>query len=694
MFHASTRLLGAGLGIIILLAAGGCPFDPFNWLLDQLTDWPKPTVTAGGKQLRAFASDEEMLNFFRAEAAELAQQRGGMMDGLGGDIAFDMAVPTAAAAPSEEAGGASDEADTSYTTTNIQEAGVDESDVFKSDGENFYIAKNTSLRIVRAVPADEMAELGRVDFEETIDSLYLLDSTVLVLTRQYSYDYGPYGGAEIMMWPPYYANATVVVYALDVANPAAPVVTAKNEFDGALVSSRLTGGRLILVLNYLPALTAYDSVPTQADMALGDVLPMMRTGDAEQAAVASTSCYYPETLNGHSMTAVITLSATDITSVLGSVAVLTNAETIYASTEAVYVASQDWGMDTDFQQRTLIHKFTIDDAGVPAYAGSGAVPGYLLNQFSLGEYEGHLRVATHLDAWGRSFMMSVAAPPMMASAGQAQDSDQSVSSTPTQVEIETNVQTNAVWVLAENAGQLDVVGKVTGIAPNESLYSARFMGTRGFLVTYRKVDPLFVLDLNDPTNPQIVGELKIPGFSDYLHPWGDTHLIGVGKATYATDEGFDWYQGVQISLFNVTDWSNPQVVQQLTFGGRGSECDVSSTHKAFAFLPDEGLLALPMVLMTQNDVPWDYGEFDWAGVIAFQVEQAAGFTELGRLDAVGDSEWGWGWSAWRRPAFIGDTLYAVTPAGVSAAPTTDFSAASTLELTPDTTGSEETGTTE
>ena len=153
----------------------------------------------------------------------------------------------------------------------------------------------------------------------------------------------------------------------------------------------------------------------------------------------------------------------------------------------------------------------------------------------------------------------------------------------------------------------------------------------------------------------------------------------MGKYTVPTDEGFDWFQGVQVSLFDVSDWSNPTAVQQITLGGRGSDSEVDYTHKAFTFLPQENLLAIPMVLTTVEEVPWEYGDPIFGGVVAFRVDKQTGFTELGRLE---DVSWGNGtrYADWRRAAFIGNVLYAITPDGVRAAPVSDFSATDALTL--------------
>lgn len=239
-------------------------------------------------------------------------------------------------------------------------------------------------------------------------------------------------------------------------------------------------------------------------------------------------------------------------------------------------------------------------------------------------------------------------------------------------------------MLGQNGAELETVGAVENIAPDEDLHSARFIGDHGFLVTYYQVDPLFVLDLSDPTAPEVVGELKVPGFSDYLHPLDDTHLIGVGRATAQTDEGFEWFQGVQVSLFDVSDWTEPAVVEQRIFGGRGSSSEVDYTHKGFTLLADRGLLAIPMRLYTVEDTPWEMGGLMFDGVVCLQVDSETGFTELGRLDAVAAEppydHCCWYEMGWRRAAFIGDTLYAISADGVAAAPLEDLTDATALGL--------------
>jgi uncharacterized secreted protein with C-terminal beta-propeller domain len=140
---------------------------------------------------------------------------------------------------------------------------------------------------------------------------------------------------------------------------------------------------------------------------------------------------------------------------------------------------------------------------------------------------------------------------------------------------------NAVFVLGESNGALDILGSVANFGTNEQIYAVRFLGDHGFVVTFRQIDPLFVLDLSDPQAPRLVGELEMPGYSEYLHPLGENHLMGVGRTTDESEWGRTSVKGIQLSLFDVSDWTNPQVVQQLSLGSWGSYSEISTTHKAF-----------------------------------------------------------------------------------------------------------------
>jgi inhibitor of cysteine peptidase len=660
--------LVAGLAAILGFLSAGCP----------------PIQTTGGDTneptaLQPFTSAEEMLNYFKDQAT--AKYSSNSRQGLGGFLGL-LAAPTAAA---EDTGGASNDSTTSgtYSTTNLQEEGVDEADVFKSDGTNFYLADPNGVRIVKANPAGELAEVGRVTFDGRVADMYLYEGKLIVLgARLTAWSYPQTGTAEIMIWPPvnygwppYVPSAKILVDTFDVSTPATPTKVAEIEIDGMLVTSRLTGGRLYLVTTIVPPMPTNPTPVTIAAMTLDQVLPKARAGGAESTAINWANCYHPGTGDGYNLTGVVTLNAADVQQIVGSVAVMADAGTVYASQQALYVTDDDWTWESVVRQTTKVHKFAFDAQVGARYVGSGAVKGRLLNQFSLGEYNGYLRLATHIDEW-RVFSGDVLV------AGGDGVAVSNVSTTTATAPVSTDPNTtpttgpsNAVYVLQDTGTELATVGSIENIAPTEKLYSARFLGARGYLVTFRQIDPLFVLDLAQPTAPAIVGQLKIPGYSDYLHPVGDNLLIGVGRSVATLYGTLVEPNAVQLSLFDVSNPAEPNVIQQLSFGGYGSSSEVSYNHKAFTFMADRGLLALPVQLYPTSYNPetsWVYTGPSFDGTLVLSVA-STGFTELGRVASVVQSNtYGMTWLPWRRAPIIGNTAYAVSPGGVRAANLSDF----------------------
>ncbi len=650
---------------VLTLVVAGCPEFWGFW----------QQQSQGDAELIPFGSANDLLSYFRQQATVRHQSRSGGLFWGGFAASDDLAAPAAAegAGTNDQAGGGQ-----SFTTTNIQEIGVDESDVIKSDGTYFYVAKDRSLRIVRATPEDQMAEVGQLEVETTIDSMYLFGSKLILLGQ--AYEYGSSGDAEIRVWPPYYRGSSLTVYEVDISDPASPAVTRQLDLDGSLVTSRLTNERVIIVLTIVPDLPE-DPTPVSIGLVtLEQVMPKVRTVAGEQDMVPWEDWLYPTSPDGYYMTAVVTLDANDIESILASAAVLANAGTIYASTEALYITDAEYDPSDNYREKTAIHKLAFDENGVARYVASGSVPGRLLNQFSLGEHEGYLRAATHVTNYELFGVFDGSVGIAVAEAPGDDDAGDDAQSSAAPAEF------NAVYVLDEADGKLEVTGAIENVAPGEQLHSARFLGERGFLVTFRRIDPLFTLDLSDPTNPEIKGQLKIPGYSDYLHPLGDSHLIGVGRSVVTMSSwGAEEPGAAQLSLFDVSDLDNPTVVQQIELGGVHSWSYVTQTHKAFTLLPEEGLLAIPMRLTDEGTTYVEYDADAFYGVVCFEVDPETGFTELGRLATVGTAATGYEtWyprgDFWMRAAFIGNTVYAVSADGVRAAPVSDFSATHMLAL--------------
>lgn len=626
------RRFALACALAALATVGGtCIFDPPP---------ADPNSTGNGTTLRRFQSAQELVDF-------VGRHMTGTWFGRFGGL--PLAAPAADMA--EDSSGNGDTSG-SFSTTNVQEAGVDESDVYKSDGERLYVARDKTLHIVQANPAQALAELATLELEHRVSELYLKGTTLIALGNGWPEGPAPAVDAvgepraEIAIWPPYFDAARVMLTAIDVSNPAAPQVTKSIEFDGSLASSRLIGNRLHLVMTYVP-----DVMPMMGPMGgfwgtAEAVLPRMGLAHRDRPLIEWSDVYRPDDPMGYNLTTIVTLDADDIESIIGKVGVMADCGTLYASQEALYLTSPDWYEMGDGSVRTVIHKFDFDESGAARYVATGSVPGELLNQFSLGEYQGNLRVATHLPpTWGGTWGFAD---------GVAVSTAQSA--TPTS-------GANAVYVLGVDGETLTVLGAVENIASGERLYSARFLGDRGYLVTFRRIDPLFVLDLSNPAAPTITGELKIPGYSDYLHAISANLLLGVGRSVREFRGGGIAPNAMQVSLFDVADPANPVLIEQIEVGGPGSYADVSYNHKAFAIKPGGATVALPATIFPASD-PSNPDSYipSFQGTLLYDIS-ATGIEPAGSLAAVTSSDY-YGWTSWKRAAFIEDAVFAVSSEGV------------------------------
>jgi uncharacterized secreted protein with C-terminal beta-propeller domain len=256
-----------------------------------------------------------------------------------------------------------------------------------------------------------------------------------------------------------------------------------------------------------------------------------------------------------------------------------------------YKADDAEGAVSNAAITTNIYKFTMSGSEL-AFTASGSVKGSMINQFAADEYEGNLRVATTYEGY--------------------------TTKEDTTVEFYTE---NAVTILDEN---LEKLGELTGLAKGEHIYSVRFNGATGYVVTFRTVDPLFAFDLSDPKNPVVTGELKIPGYSEYMHVYNENTLLGIGQDAAAESEDADiaYYQGLKIALFDVTDPDNMAEIDTFILGDRGTYSAVERDHKALAYYGERDVFGLPVELFTfkgEQENIYDYGEFDGYSFCVFSM---------------------------------------------------------------------------
>jgi hypothetical protein len=602
--------------------------------------------------------------------ANLAEDGGGRPSG---DASEDASSDGAAAGDGDAAG---------YSQTNLQEAGVDEADVVKTDGAYLYVASGAGFEIVAIAGEMSVAATGQV--AGPVEALYLYGEKLVVLYRVGPVD-GPWPEIDVPMggglfgmpyWIPEETAMGVAIF--DIADPQAPLELKAVEFDGHLVSSRRIGGRLHLVQQFRPVLPPlefwYDGSPEDletvvaanraaiAEMTLAELIPHYReagtAGDAAASsyaaavsdAAADAPLVVPEAFycpvskdGGGTITTIVTFDLDDPQLPFTSAGIVADAHIVYASTSSLYTATHRYlfGADIDISEETTIYKFDLTGERV-RYAGSGIIPGWILNQFSLGEYQGVLRVAAtigHAGGWGAAAR-------------------------------------NQVYCLEPTGETLEIIGEVEDLAPGEQIYAARFMGPRGYLVTFVNIDPLFTLDLSDPTAPRVVGELKVPGYSDYIHPFGDDYLIAVGKdAEVVAEENMAWYQGVQLSIFDVSDFASPELKHKVILGDRGTHTEAAHDHKAFTFWAEENLLALPIELYqhpSPPDGPWVTGAHTFSGLHVYRVSSVSGFDFLGRISTQGEE--GSRFNPWTRGVFVAEDVLAVTRSAVRRAATDDMAA--------------------
>ena len=568
---SSTRLrrslltLAAGATAVAVVGVGGpamvaAPSGTGGLLLPR----------AAAATLPAFTGCEELRKWY----VERALPRVGPW-GFGSVFAFaaDRSSAATAGAVADQAVGSSD------TGTNVQEAGVDEPDLAKTDGEILVRVAGQDLVVVD-VSGERPRPLARMPLPGPrggLSELLLVDDTVLVVGTETGW--GPVVDTSFRAAAPGDWPVRTHLVSVDVSTASAPVVTSHQRVDGTLVAAREYGDGTVraVVATGLPQLDFVHPAPGRSpreavrenrdvvrSATVEDWLPGIRHGDGRgrQPLLDCGDVRHPEKDAGPGTLSVLTFGIDDPRGVT-STAVTAAGDLAYSSATRLFVATLDGGWwdavplaDTAAAprgpaRRTQVHAFDLT-GGATSYVASGSVPGTVRDRWSLSEHEGRLRVASAL-GWGW---------------------------TPRE---------NAVHVLEESEGRLRVVGTVKGLGPGEQIQSVRWLGDLAVLVTFRQVDPLYTVDLSDPTDPRVLGALKIRGFSAYLHPVGDDLLLGLGRN--ATKRGVDL--GGQAAVFDLTDLGD--VVRTATTGfGRSAELGTSWDPRAFTYLPGQRLALVPV----------------------------------------------------------------------------------------------------
>lgn len=686
----SNRTFIAPLGILVVM------------IIAVLVGLSLKPVESGASQPKKFPSYAELDNHVRA-GERMARQFGGMYYGRNDMLLMNESMDQSrvavgamekSAAPSPAPGAAADSA-AAYSTTNTQVEGVDEADLVKSDGKYLYVVAGKKVFIMEAYPAQNAKLLGSISFEGQPADIFINGERLAVFVHL--------AGGDL----------SVLVY--DLTDRSSPELKRTVTAGGNYVNARMVGDYIYLVVN----------VPVTRSALTGKIqLPRITTDGQEQIVKPVDVHYFDHPDYSYRFTMVMSLNIKQEGQEPVTRTFLTGvSQNLFASMNNIYLTNQktpdyirhtnnllegiaaalpstvadrvrnikngdlepdrkimnveqiledyfnrlDYNQALDLEQKmfrlyekyqrdltaernkTVIHKLAIGGGDVQ-YLHSGEVPGQVLNQFSMDEHQGYFRIATTTEG---SFF------------GDGRTTR------------------NHIYVMDQD---LEIIGRLEGLAPTERIYSARFMGNRVYLVTFRQIDPLFVIDLKDPKKPVVLGELKIPGYSDYLHPYDENHIIGIGKEVpefgpvmplpepMLRDQAMPRVmpplmpeQGLKIALFDVTDPTEPKELAKYVVNRWDSDSPVLRDHRALLFNRELNLLAIPVAYTMdpgfQQTGNWEgYPPYKfWQGLYVFDISPA-GITLRGSIDH--DDVVPGGNSQVKRAMYIDQVLYTISDSSV------------------------------
>jgi inhibitor of cysteine peptidase len=570
--------------------------------------------------MKTFNSYEELKSFLTANTQDgSTYYGGGPLDSQffgSSREALNGAVPATI--------GERDYSGNSYSTTNIQVEGVDEADIVKTDGNyiytatdnNYYSASQNNVYIVKADPRDPRI-IAKIDLGNNtyVAGLFLSEdgSKLVVIGSQYQlYAYEEIARPQDIMIYPYYSSVNTFLRVYDVSEKDSPVLARNLTLSGSYFNSRMIGDYVYTVVSQ-PTYFIHEDV----------ILPQVYE-NAGASEIAPSRIYYADVVDNYfTFTTFIGLNIVDDVQEPTNMTVLMGgASTMYVSLNNIYVTYPTW---SEQGQYTSIYRVHVTGSEL-SFEAKGNVLGYVLNQYSMDEYDGYFRLATTSQ--------------------------------------KNQTQQNNIYVLDAN---LNVTGKLENLAKDERIYSARFMGDKCYLVTFRQVDPFFVLDMSDPAEPKVAGELKIPGYSSYLHPFDENHVMGLGKENST----------VKLSLFDVTNVYAPTEIAKYVVEADYADSQALYDPHAFLFDKDKQLLALPISLTQYGVVDpsgrdeiysWANTAGFWQGAFVFKVT-TSGFTLRGGIthqENTTEAQYYYGYNNMQvqRVLYIGNTLYSLSNAKV------------------------------
>ncbi|MFA5268462.1 MAG: beta-propeller domain-containing protein [Methanoregula sp.] len=693
----SSLLVLIGLVLLAAIIAAGCTGSVLT-----------PAIAG---DIKKFSSTDEIREYIENNTALAGAEDYKYATNGAGVWATDAVMPVGTSAPraalaeSAVAKGVSQSSDSTgsadHSITNVQVAGVDEPDFIKNDGKYIYVITGQTLAIVDAYPAASASVISRTVIEDTPRDIFIDGNRlVLFVTGTEDTDTSVSGNsvvAEKMVAMPYYPyrNSRPVTHAVfyDITDRAHPKMLKDYTIDGDYIDARLIGSNMYLVTREQVYTYNMDQIN----------VPVVREGT--RTIIAPDVYYFDNPERQYAFTTVSSFDTQGAKEKEAKTYLVGSGDLLYVSENAMYITYQKYNnvyrtmrsgtvlidveedvsgsgssssgisapiLWEDFnkmsesekqayitkmknieqeavqkkeidQTTTVIHKIAISNGAI-TYVARGDVPGVLESQFSMDEYKNNLRLATTSNVYTTR----------------------------------SSYEYNNVYVLDSG---MKTIGSLTHIAEQEKIYSARFIGDRLYLVTFKRVDPFFVIDLSAPTAPKILGKLKIPGYSDYLHPYDATHIIGIGKETGTNDWGGVSTKGIKLALFDVTDVDNPKQIDKVEIGDAGSDSAALTDHKAFLFDKEKNLLVIPARVVKNQATVSDTTKRVttpniWYGAYVFGLTPETGFVLRGTVEHGTGSDgyyyYGSSQNEVKRSLYIDNVLYTMSSKKILANPLSDI----------------------
>ncbi len=685
-------------------------------------------ILTNTSRLKKFNNYEELAKFLAENSnPEVGSTRGLMIDSVMtktfAPVAQSMGLVNSMAAESSAGASANSNVPNNsldYSSTNNQVQGVDEADIIKTDGNYIYALVKNELSIIKASPASEASVVSKITFKSRPQDLFIDGQFLAVFGSD----------SQIYNQPVYQSfrrqNPYTFFKVFDISDPVNPKQVRDLNFEGSYFEARLIGDYVYFITNtYNSYVTNEPVVPRVLDN--GQALSLKCEADTK--CFAPDVYYFDIPYDSYSFTNITAINIKNNTEAIsGQAYLLSSGQNLYVSQKNIYITYTQYLSEYDLEQdvkkelvkpklsaddqdkivkieaapnfllnnnekkikiaqiidrylasldvasqtslsteidealkqkltekakemeKTVIHKIAINGNKIE-YRAMGEVSGHILNQFSLDENNDYFRLATtRSQQWSR--LSSVSADSY-----------------------------SNIYVLDAD---LKLVGSLENIATTERIYAARFIGERVYLVTFKQTDPLFVISLANPAKPTVLGAIKIPGFSNYLHPVDPDgkQLIGLGRDTEETPNGGVKVNGLKLSLFDFTDLSKPKELDNYLIGDSSSDSIALQDHKAFLFSAGKNLLSIPAVLRENN-------RLSFAGALVFKLENNA-FSLQGKIDHSAGGRFGQPdyWNGFdyydntvKRSLYINDQLFTFSNKFLKVNNLSDLKETKSLELT-------------